>query len=32
MAVAIGVEFILALAYVKIFDRRRLKGKLNAIH
>ncbi|MCI4668600.1 MAG: metal ABC transporter permease [Bacteroidia bacterium] len=32
MTVAIGVQFLLALGYVKLFDRRRMKGKFNAVH
>jgi len=32
MAVAIGIQFVPALTWTKVFDRRRIKGKLNAIH
>lgn len=32
MTVAIGLEFILALGYTKLFDKRKLKSKLNAVH
>ncbi|MEO0895962.1 MAG: metal ABC transporter permease [Bacteroidota bacterium] len=32
MAVCIGIQFVIVLIYTRIFDRRRMKGKLNAIH
>lgn len=32
MTLAIGLEFLMALAYVKFFNKQKLKGRLNAVH